>query len=230
MTVGRAESLPKGLEFRRLPDGVEITFVKPPFLRDGRRGVWKAIAVATLTATVGILPLALFLLIKGFAVPPLILFAIASVVFAFKALNSAFDWKQEWAVIALRGELLTLDENPTFPRREWRAADLATIEAGPKGLDLVFKTGQKTTYFEKKSRTEISAVARLLRAALLEARLGVGEARLETSGECQVCCSALEDRIVLCAKCRTPHHEECWLYNGACSTYACREIRSTRPA
>lgn len=35
---------------------------------------------------------------------------------------------------------------------------------------------------------------------------------------------------VLCAKCRPPHHEECWLFNGACSTYACKEIRFTRSA
>jgi hypothetical protein len=48
------------------------------------------------------------------------------------------------------------------------------------------------------------------------------------SGECQVCLEKMESRVVYCAKCRTPHHEECWSYMGQCSTYGCREIRFER--
>jgi hypothetical protein len=44
-------------------------------------------------------------------------------------------------------------------------------------------------------------------------------------GQCQVCGTEMRDRIVLCARCRTPHHEECWLYLGECSTFACKERR-----
>lgn len=44
-------------------------------------------------------------------------------------------------------------------------------------------------------------------------------------GQCQVCGTEMREGIVLCASCRTPHHEECWLYMGECSTFACRERR-----
>jgi len=52
--------------------------------------------------------------------------------------------------------------------------------------------------------------------------LWIGETKTE-GGQCQVCGSEMTDRIVRCAKCGTPHHEECWRYAGECSTYACQE-------
>ncbi len=39
---------------------------------------------------------------------------------------------------------------------------------------------------------------------------------------CQVCGEGLGDRRVVCARCLTPHHEDCWTYVGTCSVYACR--------
>ncbi len=40
---------------------------------------------------------------------------------------------------------------------------------------------------------------------------------------CMVCGDELSDDVVLCRRCKTPHHRDCWLYYGACSTYGCRE-------
>jgi len=42
---------------------------------------------------------------------------------------------------------------------------------------------------------------------------------------CPVCAAAMEEAVVHCDKCRTPHHEECWTYVGQCSTYACKGKR-----
>lgn len=42
---------------------------------------------------------------------------------------------------------------------------------------------------------------------------------------CQICGEAIGDHRVYCRKCRTPHHYDCWLYFGACSTYGCGETR-----
>jgi hypothetical protein len=43
---------------------------------------------------------------------------------------------------------------------------------------------------------------------------------------CQVCGSRIPaDVRVFCRKCRTPHHKECWEYNGKCSTFGCGEER-----
>ncbi len=39
---------------------------------------------------------------------------------------------------------------------------------------------------------------------------------------CQVCGEAIEQTtIVLCARCRTPHHQDCWSYGEGCSVYGC---------
>lgn len=46
-------------------------------------------------------------------------------------------------------------------------------------------------------------------------------------GQCPICGSPLVDRVVRCARCQTPHHGECWKYNGRCSLFACGETRST---
>ncbi|MBW3599224.1 MAG: hypothetical protein KY475_18385, partial [Planctomycetes bacterium] len=52
---------------------------------------------------------------------------------------------------------------------------------------------------------------------------------------CKVCGDELLDDVVLCRRCKTPHHRDCWLFFGACSTYGCREPefmvpRVARPA
>jgi hypothetical protein len=44
---------------------------------------------------------------------------------------------------------------------------------------------------------------------------------------CQVCGSKIPaDLRVYCRRCRTPHHKDCWEFNGQCSTYACGEKRN----
>ncbi len=43
---------------------------------------------------------------------------------------------------------------------------------------------------------------------------------------CQICGFQIgELECVSCKRCRTPHHKECWEWNGHCSTYACGETR-----
>jgi hypothetical protein len=44
-------------------------------------------------------------------------------------------------------------------------------------------------------------------------------------GHCPVCGGGMSSRVATCARCRTPHHAECWAYVGMCSIYGCREIR-----
>ena len=47
-------------------------------------------------------------------------------------------------------------------------------------------------------------------------------------GVCQICGTGGGERWVRCAKCETPHHEDCWSYTGTCSTYGCGEVRYVR--
>lgn len=51
------------------------------------------------------------------------------------------------------------------------------------------------------------------------------EEKLPGGGQCQVCGTEMREGVVHCARCQTPHHEECWRYMGECSTFACKETR-----
>ncbi len=42
---------------------------------------------------------------------------------------------------------------------------------------------------------------------------------------CPICGTALKTGRVECRRCRTPHHRECWDYNGRCAMFACGEPR-----
>ena len=46
---------------------------------------------------------------------------------------------------------------------------------------------------------------------------------------CQICGEEIRCEMVFCRRCRTPHHLDCWQYNGCCSTYGCRETRYVVP-
>ena len=46
---------------------------------------------------------------------------------------------------------------------------------------------------------------------------------------CQVCGEKIVSEMVYCRRCYTPHHLDCWQYNGLCSTYGCRETRYSIP-
>ena len=60
--------------------------------------------------------------------------------------------------------------------------------------------------------------------------LGEESAQLVGEATCQVCGEEIGDDMVICPGCKTPHHRDCWQYNGGCSVYGCRETRFTTPA
>lgn len=46
-----------------------------------------------------------------------------------------------------------------------------------------------------------------------------------SSAVCQICGEPISSDIVYCRSCKTPHHQDCWVYYGKCSTYGCGETR-----
>jgi hypothetical protein len=57
--------------------------------------------------------------------------------------------------------------------------------------------------------------------------IGVVRVKIDAESICRVCGASLaEGALVRCAKCSTPHHKDCWDFNGRCSTFACGETRS----
>lgn len=47
--------------------------------------------------------------------------------------------------------------------------------------------------------------------------------------KCQVCGEGVLSEMVICRRCLTPHHKECWHYYGSCTTYGCGETRFDEP-
>ena len=47
---------------------------------------------------------------------------------------------------------------------------------------------------------------------------------------CPVCCGDLEAAVVYCARCSTPHHDECWRFTGMCAIYGCASQQFTGAA
>ena len=46
---------------------------------------------------------------------------------------------------------------------------------------------------------------------------------------CKVCGAPITSNKVICRRCKTPHHRDCWEYFGSCSTYGCGEKRYIVP-
>jgi|PlaIllAssembly_1097288.scaffolds.fasta_scaffold50802_2 hypothetical protein len=47
------------------------------------------------------------------------------------------------------------------------------------------------------------------------------------TGKCPVCSEEEAGKLTqVCSLCRTPHHVECWSYNGGCAVYGCGNRRT----
>jgi hypothetical protein len=109
----------------------------------------------------------------------------------------------------------------------WPAARIEHVqmlpEAGGAELQVLLKGREKLRLLQGRPPGELEWLARFLRKALWGPDRD--DLRLEACpGNCPVCGEAMTARVVVCARCRTPHHAECWAYVGQCSTYGCREI------
>lgn len=76
---------------------------------------------------------------------------------------------------------------------------------------------------------ELAATAEEFLGHLLNRKAGDGVewsvAGISSGGTCSVCGTVMESHLVKCRKCKTPHHRDCWVYAGKCSTFACGEKR-----
>ena len=54
--------------------------------------------------------------------------------------------------------------------------------------------------------------------------------QLLEDARCGVCGESLANEIVVCRRCNTPHHRDCWQFGGGCATYACGSRECTVPA
>lgn len=54
------------------------------------------------------------------------------------------------------------------------------------------------------------------------------QGKVGKQGLCRVCGAELTDKLMLCQRCETPHHQDCWDYNGGCAIYGC-QVRTHVP-
>ncbi len=115
--------------------------------------------------------------------------------------------------------------------RSWERRDVWGYESGMREdcaeLRVRLRSGEKPLLLDGRDTEELDWIASLLRRGRLKLDIKVTSTSSAGRGTCQVCGDPMEERIVWCRKCRTPHHRECWIYTGMCATFGCREIGFT---
>jgi hypothetical protein len=137
------------------------------------------------------------------------------------------------AIVRIRDGVVTIVQNQWRGEHQFPAEEVEFIQtfrgSGDTELQFLRRGKPKLRLFRGRPGDELEWAARFLRVALrAKSDEASGVSVDAAAGLCQVCGEKMETRVVYCARCRTPHHEECWTYVGNCSTYACREIRFTR--
>jgi hypothetical protein len=142
-----------------------------------------------------------------------------------------FDWedfRRRWHVLADDGDSvrqllsdgvrLAIDRVWRFPMPGEMTISLSPgwfvvrkVWHSPRGIDLEAFVECSCTLFDQLN---------LAAAAGIEFIAGE-QPQLMEDARCGVCGDGLASEIVVCGRCNTPHHRDCWQYGGGCATYGC---------
>jgi hypothetical protein len=224
------EIVPKTLAARTFEGGIELTFL--PLVR--AKGMGWRLPLAVLLGTAGIVGASVLLYHATHgAFPP----AVPRILVAL--LLGATAWRlwvlQRWAVLQIVDGIVTVKQNQGREPVEFGVSEVEFVQTYRQGrrteLQFLLKNKPKVRLLEGREAQELEWAARFLRVSI-KGRTAVPEnAAMKvdpSAGDCPVCLEKMDSRVVYCATCRTPSHEECWSYMGMCSTYGCREIRFLR--
>jgi hypothetical protein len=130
-------------------------------------------------------------------------------------------WARRFLDLGVRGDLLYL------------AGKLSTriyLDLGPTGLSL--RVPLVLVY----SPVELGELVEFARSLLRKARdlaeeggMALELVRVQAGSVCPVCGHPVAESALPCARCRTPHHADCWKYFGGCAIFACG-VRARRSA
>lgn len=227
-----AEPKPDTLTFGRQADGVQISLLTPPIWKRSKRQFFMSFVVAFCVVFLAALIPAAMLLFTDDGPSVTVVFPMVALGVAAVIVGSEINTERETYVLEITKGFLTIVRSGSFTPLQWATKDIKAVYALNSGttweLSIQLQDGGRHRVCVGRTRVELQWTSGLLRAALAPPR---PESVVVTKGgDCQVCGAVMEGGLVVCAKCRTPHHEECWVYNGACSTYGCREIRFERAA
>jgi hypothetical protein len=222
-------AIPPTLACRRVENGIEVDFL--PLLGIRKQGVKLAKRAGLALGLILLAAMGLEFATGGRY--PQGLTALAVLILLGYSLVRVWTLTRTASILIDSGKV-TLRQNSGPGTLELKAQDIEFVQTFRSGrtteLQVLLREKPKLRLFEGRPPDELEWAARFLRVALKRRPLQESAPlRVDAkAGDCQVCGEKMESRVIYCAKCRTPHHEECWSYVGTCSTYGCREIRFTR--
>jgi hypothetical protein len=219
---------PATVVVRMFSSGVEMTFL--PLLHFRRRW-WKLLAEAVL----GVFTIVILaqILVRVLANYPAWITRVVIALWLVLILGRLAILLQATVIQVLDG-IVTIVQSQHRGNFQFAVGDVEYVQTfrtpARTELQILLRGRPKVRVLHDRPAEELEWAARFLRVAIKgRAPEEAASMKVEAAaGECQVCGEKMESRVIFCAKCRTPHHEECWSYVGQCSTFGCREIRFTR--
>jgi len=149
--------------------------------------------------------------------------------------------RKSWS-LHVSGEHLSATARGVFgsTTRTWNTSDVESVQAnrvfyqgegstGTTALVATLKDGRSVEllrYFD--TGGNLAMVAGIVSKAVEERRgLSLGMTLQAPGAQCPVCSNPMNAPVLYCGACRTPHHKDCWAYNGQCAIYGCRGIKSS---
>jgi hypothetical protein len=115
--------------------------------------------------------------------------------------------------------------------RNWPTADRLCVQF--RNGTLCVTKGQAFSHYGELLHFVEDALALFDQALLTQSRgiefVESQDAHVLGEVVCKVCGEEIQHDLVYCRRCRTPHHRECWQYNGMCSVFGCGETYFETP-
>lgn len=108
----------------------------------------------------------------------------------------------------------------------WRTTGAVTLDMGPAGLTLKFTKSLLDDRIRLEAFIELAVlIFQQARGTVPVAGIALAAVEVRGGSHCPVCGHEVSGGRN-CARCRTPHHEECWKYADGCAVFACQRRRS----
>ena len=114
----------------------------------------------------------------------------------------------------------------TIERFHREVAVPVSVSMGTRGIAIQMSAPPRGRRGDSLVRTLLSLIS-LFDEQVPDGAIRILETRIYLRrGQCPICRQRAGDDPVLCTRCGTPHHQDCWTYLGFCGLFGCGERRS----